>query len=150
MPTLTPRPATFCSSAAQVTLASGQPSEAATGCGTASTVGLCAIDGAAAGTRSSPTDQSRRSHVEESGIQMSGMSVVPLARPGPFSVTPCGPATAAATSPGSAAVTVTATHRPGPAIHWLAVSCTAGAISAAAATRSVTFPAQDAGWASMR
>ena len=104
----------------------------------ATTTGLRAMDGASSGTTFGPVLRTRPSQSEESGIHTSGTRVLPLAWPTPFRVAPVCPATAAATSAGSADVTSTAMHLPFTcglaSVHAVASCCTTGAISGAAAT----------------
>jgi hypothetical protein len=128
----------------QLIFAFGQSNCAATGSGMASTTGLRAIDVVEDGRKPDAAAVSRSSQVDESGTQASGTAMVPEAWPRPVRLTPCLPAMAAATSPGSAVVTSTATHTLStsapPPDHCAAAACTAGAISADAATVSRTWP----------
>lgn len=133
----------------QVSFLSGQPNlVAATGCGMATTTGLRAIEAPLPGANAvAPPLLRRSSQVDESGIQTSGVTAVPLACPTPARLAPCLLATAAATSTGSEAVTFTLMQVPPTAapsaIHWAAAASTAGATSGAAATPSWISPEQD-------
>ena len=97
------------------------------------------------GTRSAPITLMRCSQVEESASQTSGTRALPLAWPSPVRVAPFCAATAAATSAGSCASTTTETQVP---LFWWsdhspAAVRTAGAISGAAATVTLTREPQE-------
>src|ERR671921_2538212 len=112
----------------------------------ATTTGLCAIDLPSVGMKPDASDLRRSSQVEESGIQTSGTLTEAGAGPRPVRATLCSRATAAAMVAGLTLLTLTETHVPptlAPSvIHCWATCSTAGAISVAAATVSLTEPVQ--------
>src|SRR4051794_15597069 len=142
MPVLTALPlVTVASTVCQVTGLSGQPSCLATGSGAANTTGLEAIDGGLTPVFCLVAAASRASQSDESGTQTSGICALPLAWPRPVRAgAPAAAARVVATSAGSAATTVTATHCP--VVRELAqvlpVLWIAGAMSGEAATVSVS------------
>ena len=95
-------------------------------------------------SRTRPT-RSRSSQVDESGIHDVGHRSCRWPDRRRSRLTPCLPATAAAMSAGSTAVTSTATQTLStsapPVDHCVAAACTAGAISVAAATRQSNLAA---------
>ena len=99
------------SSCFQVSLSCGHlKTLVATGCGTATTTGLDAMEGASFGARFGPSARSRCSHDDDSGIHTFGtLTCCAPVTPGRFSSDLL--ASAAAMSADSALVTSTATHR---------------------------------------
>ncbi|BCB81877.1 hypothetical protein Pflav_082870 [Phytohabitans flavus] len=134
------------SRSAQPTFLSGQPRLSASGSGIAATTGLRATEPPSVGVKPDASVLSRTSQVEESGSHTSGASSVPLALPTPARPTLCCPAITAAMSTELTSLTSAATHVPSaepPSARQLSkVERTAGAISGAAATESLTSPVQ--------